>query len=100
MRLKEIRQFRNLTQAEVAEMLHCATNVYGRYEQGLRQPSIDILLAMAEVFHVSVDYLLEKDTTSEDILTDEELHIIAMFRAADQRAVEDALVLLQTHRRE
>lgn len=100
MRLKELRQSRNLTQAEVAEKLHCATSVYGRYEQGSRQPSVEMLLMMAECFRVSVDYLIGREPTPEAMLTDEELHVVELFRAADRRAVEDALLLLQKHRKE
>lgn len=42
----------------MAEILHISRQSYNFYENGQREPKIDMLLKMADYFGVSVDYLL------------------------------------------
>ena len=58
MRLKEIRESRGISQRQAAIALNLSPTVYNRYENGLREPSNVIMLAMADYFGVSVDELL------------------------------------------
>lgn len=46
------------SQAGLAKRLHISPSAVGMYEQGRREPPCDILIALAETFDVSVDYLL------------------------------------------
>lgn len=57
-RLKSLRNERNLNQSEVAEELGIARTTYANYEQGTRFPGKENLIAIAEYFGVSIDYLL------------------------------------------
>ena len=50
MNIKDIRTRKGLTQAEVASALGVSSVVYSRYETGSRQPSIDILIQLADIF--------------------------------------------------
>ena len=59
MRLKDIREDRDLTQREVAEHLHIRQNTYSQYENGQRGLPIDTLIKLARYFGVSTDYILE-----------------------------------------
>ena len=61
MRLKEIREAKGISQRQAAIGLNLSPTVYNRYENGLREPSNIILLAMADYFGVSVDELLGRD---------------------------------------
>lgn len=65
MRLKEIRLARGLSQKKVALDLNLSPVVYGRYENGTRQPPHAILLMLAEYFGVSTDYLLGRGKGSQ-----------------------------------
>ena len=47
-----------LTQKTVADSLHVRQNTYSQYETGQRQIPIDNLIALADFYKVSVDYLL------------------------------------------
>ena len=47
MNLKEIRVSRKLKVQEVSDYLSCLPSVYSRYENGKREPSIDILLKLS-----------------------------------------------------
>lgn len=58
MRLKDIREDRDLTQREVAEHLHIRQNTYSQYENGQRGLPIGLLIKLARYFGVSTDYIL------------------------------------------
>lgn len=57
-RLLEQRKLNNLTQQQVAKHLEISQPSYIRYEQGTAEPSYDNLVKIADLFDVSVDYLL------------------------------------------
>jgi transcriptional regulator with XRE-family HTH domain len=57
-RLRELRKSNNLTQAQVAEILHISRPAYTQYETGNKQPSIETLVKLADLFKTSVDYLI------------------------------------------
>ena len=97
MNLREIRKSRNYTQQEVADYLGCSAVVYSRYETGQRQPSIDVLVLLADFFGVTVDYLLGRNELEIAALTSYEKRLIHAVRSADERAKNDALLLLQQH---
>lgn len=59
MRLKDIREDRDITQKTVANYLHVRQNTYSQYETGSRQLPVDILIRLAIFFHTSTDYILE-----------------------------------------
>ena len=97
MNIKDIRTRRNLTQADVAAAIGVSTVVYSRYETGKRQPSTEILLQLADLFGVTVDYLLGRKDIEDSTLSDYELHLLIASRNADERAKEDALNMLISH---
>lgn len=75
-RLKTLRSHNSLTQAQLAQKLGVTKSVISAYETGLRLPSYDILISIAQIFKVSTDYLLGVDH-KQDIdlsgLTEEEI---------------------------
>lgn len=58
MRLKDLREDADLTQCQMAELLHVRQNTYSQYENGQRQIPIPSLIIIAKHFRVSTDYLL------------------------------------------
>lgn len=58
MRLKDLRENRNMTQQAIAGRLHIRQNTYSQYENGVRQIPIELLCALADLYGTSVDYLL------------------------------------------
>ena len=58
MRLKDLREDSDLTQNEVAKMLHIRQNTYSQYENGQRQIPIGSIIELSEFYKVSVDYIL------------------------------------------
>ncbi len=65
LKLKEIRMARGLTQGQAARDLNLSQVVYGRYENGTREPSNLVLTVMADYFQVSVDELLGRPEPQE-----------------------------------
>ena len=59
MRLRDIREDKDLTQREVAAFLHIQQNTYSQYETGQRQIPVALLIKLADYFLTSVDYILE-----------------------------------------
>lgn len=57
-RLKMLRDDKGFTQKHLAEVLTITISTISHYENGTREPSIEILIQMAEVLGVSVDYLI------------------------------------------
>lgn len=57
-RLKELRQNRHLKGQEVAKILGIATSTYVSYENRNSQPAFTVLCDIANLFGVSIDYLL------------------------------------------
>ena len=59
--LKQIRKERRLTQLKVAMDLNISREALSHYENGIREPSIDMLIKMSEYFNVSIDFLIKGD---------------------------------------
>lgn len=59
MRLRDIREDKDITQKELADYLHIRQNTYSQYETGQRQLSMDTLVKLALFFGTSTDYILE-----------------------------------------
>ncbi len=58
MRLREIREDRQLSQRQLAEILNVKQNTYSQYETEKRQIPVTMLITLANYYNVSVDYLL------------------------------------------
>lgn len=57
-RLKELREQKGFTQLKMSFDLNMNQNTISRYENGTRQADYDALIAIADYFDVSIDYIL------------------------------------------
>lgn len=57
-RLKELRESKELTQKQLAELLNINSVTYLHYEKEQREPPLALLVEIALFYNVSVDYLL------------------------------------------
>lgn len=57
-RLKSIRISKGKTQRAVSDYLGVSERAYQHYEAGSREPNIAALIALADYFDVSLDYLV------------------------------------------
>ena len=58
-RIASLRLCYGMSQAELAKRLHISASAVGMYEQGRREPSVEILIAISQEFGVTLDYLLK-----------------------------------------
>lgn len=70
LRIRELRLQRGWSQKTLAERLHINKSVVSYYELGERYPTYDILLGLADIFHVSTDYLLKGGQDRQMNITD------------------------------
>ena len=56
--LRELREDRDLTQADVAVLLNTTQQMYSRYENGTCELPIRHLITLCGVYHVSADFIL------------------------------------------
>lgn len=57
-RLRELREDRDLKQADIAEILKTTQQVYSRYEKGINQIPLHHLITLCKFYKVSADYIL------------------------------------------
>ena len=88
MRLKELREERDLTQDEIATAIETSRTNIGRWEKGLNEPSASHIVKLANFFECTTDYLLgvEDDFGNVTVRGDfalnaEEKELLENFRA-------------------
>lgn len=58
MRLRDLREDRDITQSQLAKILHIKQNTYSQYENGQRQVPVDILISLSYYYDTSIDYIV------------------------------------------
>lgn len=59
-RIRDLREDRDLYQRDLARYLQCTQVCYSHYEMGKRDIPTDVLIKLADFYHTSIDYLLER----------------------------------------
>ena len=72
-RLKKLRKEAGLTQVDVAEKLGISQPAYASWERGVKKPTQENLVKIAQVLNVSVDYLVGNSEEKSDELDNIEL---------------------------
>ena len=72
-RIAALRRGAGFSQAELAQRLRISPSAVGMYEQGRREPSLDLVVQLARVFGVTTDYLLTGATVLSEPATAQEL---------------------------
>ncbi|MBE6552554.1 MAG: helix-turn-helix transcriptional regulator [Ruminococcaceae bacterium] len=78
-KLKTLRTEAGMTQTELAKRLSITKSVVSYYELQERTPSPDVLIQLADIFHVTTDYLLgidHKKMIDVSDLSDEDMHFL------------------------
>ena len=56
-KIRDLREDSDLTQKEIAEILHLHKTTYTRYESGERELPLNVAIQLAKHYRVSLDYL-------------------------------------------
>lgn len=57
LRIRDLREDNDYTQKYIAAYLMCDQSLYSKYERGERPVPLDVIVKLAELYHVSMDYL-------------------------------------------
>jgi len=66
-RLEDLRVDHDMTQQDVANILHCQREVYRRYEKGTRELPLSYAVILADYYNVSLDYLCERTNVAKPV---------------------------------
>ena len=64
-KIKTLRKNNNLTQAQLAEKLNCSVSKVGMWETDKREPTKNDLVSLADIFNVSINYLLDVEENTD-----------------------------------
>lgn len=85
-RLKDLRKQAGLTQVDVAEKLGISQPAYASWERGVKKPTQENLVKIAQILNVSVDYLVGN---SNEENTNKELEDIELLFRMNSRGLTD-----------
>ena len=85
-KLKQLRKQKRFTQIELAQMLDVSSAYVSQLELGIRHPSVALIQRMAQIFGVSVSYLMDegKDGVVDEINDSHIRRIISLARQAGE----------------
>lgn len=90
-RLKDLRRQAGLTQVEVAEKLGISQPAYASWERGVKKPTQENLVKIAQILNVSVDYLIGNSEEKSDELDNIEL----LFRMNSKGLTDEEKVIFK-----
>lgn len=65
-RIKYYRQINNISRQELATKFEISIHTLAKYEQGQREPSIDMITMLSDYFNVSIDELIKGETKNSN----------------------------------
>lgn len=101
--LKKLRTEKKISQQHLAGVLGISQQSVNKYENHNVEPDISILIAMAEYFNTTIDYLVGKDDNpelSEFVLSDHEKSLISHYRNLNNSEKRCVDTLVETYRKE
>lgn len=93
LRIKAVRQSRNLTQDNLAEMVNCNTSHISNVENAHTKVSLNVLLAIANALNTSIDYLLSEQYENSSLALDNE--VLRALRTCDSEKKEKILKMIE-----
>lgn len=91
-RIKELRESKGFTQQQAAIALNLPVSTYRSYETGAREPSVETLILLSEMYNVTVDYILSH--TIKPLVTIEEAKQVQKYRELDDFGKETVSTVL------
>lgn len=64
-RLRDLCEDKDMNQTQIAELLNIRQTVYSRYERGFQSIPVEHLIALADFYNVSTDYILGRTNIKE-----------------------------------
>ena len=84
-RIKDLRIEKRLYQKDLAKLLKCTSVTVSRYETGERDPDIETICRLCDIFGCTADYLLGRSSRPNPVLSPEEEQLLAAWAEASPR---------------
>lgn len=95
-RIVKLRKNRGMTQQELGKILGVSPSTIGMYEQNRRNPGSKMLAAIAEVFGVSTDFLLDESDKAVDTTVSEKKFQLFVERIDGSLVISDHKITYKT----
>ena len=96
-----LRKKKKLSQSALGKMIGTSGDIIGRYERGIMTPSVDVVMKIADVLEVSIDFLVGKTSLELDKQTLKRIEAIAELSKEDKtfvlRMIDMALQNFKAH---
>ena len=99
LRLRMLRKKARLTQADVADALNLHRTAYTKYETDRACPDQACLLILADLFHVTVDFLLGKENEGDPVAALQNTAAVVALSPEEEELVNSFRQLTDTQRR-
>ena len=93
-RLRLLRLRHGLSQKELALLLHYGPSAISNYESGRTEPSLSVLVTLADFFHVSTDHLLGHDVPLPPFLSPDDVSRLILFLSSCSAEEKEVLLRL------
>ncbi len=100
-RIAELRKEKHWNQVALAMKLNVSQYLVSAYETGRHQPGVETLLRMAELFNVSVDYIIGNtdikkpvDAFAREGLSEDEIELLSIFKDLNKKEQQRAIGVL------
>lgn len=88
LKLKEIRLERNITQQEISDKTNISRSVISQYENGIVEPTANVIVKLAEFFQITTDEILGRTDDFGSViapvapaLSEDEAELVALYRS-------------------
>ena len=99
-RIKELREQLGMKQSWLAAKLHVGQTAVSNYEAGIRDPSVDTICLLCDIFGCSADYLLGRDEDDRETVSEQEAALVRAYNAAPLTVQTAITVLLSPYNKE
>lgn len=101
-RLEQLRKQRGITQTTLGEMLDITQRQVSKYERGGGNPSVEVLVKLADILDTSTDYLLgithTPDKHAFDDIPELQYEVLQLIHAEDETFLRKLIVVLKVLR--
>ncbi|CAM2977729.1 helix-turn-helix transcriptional regulator [Paenibacillus sediminis] len=87
-RIAELREQRGWTQEEVASLIGITRAALSHYEKNRRKPDFEVLNKLADLFKVSIDYLIGRTAKQENVLDEDVRQFVDQLELSDDDILE------------
>lgn len=103
-RLKELRQKKNISQQQLADLIGVSQQSINKYENHSIEPDINTLIHLSQLFDISVDYLIGNSDIPRKIeavsafdLNNDEARLIDSYRLLTQKEKESIQFIIENY---